>query len=578
MFETTRAGKENIRPIIGVLCFAMASQALAEVSLPPNVPDAGAIMRNQPRPLIPSPSVGPSIAVPKPTPPAAGQSGTLIAKKWNITGATLIPKAELEAHIASELGRELTVQDLWAVAQKVAMYYREQGYLVRAWLPEQKITNGEVEIRVVEGSLDAVTVNNPNNVISTEQAKGTILAAQPEGQIIRMDDLERGVLLLNDLPGVSAIPTLKQGVKPGTTALDLNIESRPMFNGSLDYANAGINTVGEHQFGGSLFINNPFGRGDQATFRLQGSSGSVYGRLTYTMPIGNSGLRVGIAGSGMYYVLSSVAYFEDLSAQDVDGDAWVGGTFASYPVIRSSSKNLYTLAGFDTRRYHNVNKFLTLSDKTINVGYVGLQGDLRDQWLGGGFNNFSFYLSAGDLDLQDNQAYYDFDQVTARTQGSYQKFTLAFSRLQKVWGPFSFWANFVGQLSTKNLDSSEKFSLGGPYGIRAYPVNEALADEGYLMNFELRYDVYNNVQLVGFIDHGGVTLHNNPWVGIGTGPNDYTLSGGGFGVNWIAPGDFSVKLSVAQRIGSNPAASIKGRDVDGTYDTPRFWAQLSKYF
>ncbi len=603
MFETTIAGKENIRLIIGVLCLAMASQALAEVSLPPNVPDAGAIMRNQPRPLVPSPSVGPSIAVPKPTPPAAGQSGTLIAKKWNITGATLIPKAELEAHIAGELGRELTVQDLWAVAQQVAMYYREQGYLVRAWLPEQKITNGEVEIRVVEGSLDAVTVNNPNNVISTEQAKGTILAAQPEGQIIRMDDLERGVLLLNDLPGVSAIPTLKQGVKPGTTALDLNIESRPMFNGSLDYANAGINSVGEHQFGGSLFINNPFGRGDQATFRLQGSSGSVYGRLTYTMPVGNSGLRVGVAGSGMYYVLSDIPNFK-LSRLDADGDAWVGGAFASYPVIRSSSKNLYTLAGFDTRRYHNVQWFQTdsvtgagayhpVSDKIINVGYVGLQGDLRDKWLGGGFSNFSFYLSAGDLDLYDNQGYYNADQGIGslnydgpKTAGSYQKFTLAFSRLQKVWGPFSFWANFLGQLSTKNLDSSEKFSLGGPYGVRAYPVNEALADEGYLMNFELRYDVYNNVQLVGFIDHGGVNLYNNPWNGMNSSANpalnSYTLSGGGFGINWIAPGDFSVKLSVAQRIGNNPnfntTTSGSRTDVDGTYDTPRFWAQLSKYF
>ncbi len=578
MLESTRAIMGIIRLITGMSCLAFASQTLAEVQFP----DAGAIMRNQPRPLMNAPTVQPPIAVPKPTAPSAGQSGKLIAKKWNVTGATLIPKAELEAYIAPDLGRELTVQDLWAVAQKVAMYYRERGYLVRAWLPQQKIADGEVEIRVVEGNLEDVNITNPNNVISSETAKKTILAAQPAGQVIRMDDLERGVLLLNDLPGVSAIPTLKQGTKPGTTSLDLNIESRPTINGSLDYANAGINPVGEHQFGGSLFINHPFGMGDQATFRLQGGSGNVYGRITYTMPIGYSGLRVGVAGSGMYYVLSSVAYFEDLSSRDVDGDAWVGGTFASYPLIRRSTTNLYTLAGFDTRRYHNVSNISTLSDKTINVGYVGLQGDHRDSLIGGGFSNFSFYLSAGDLDTKDFKPYYDLDQLTARTQGSYQKFTLAFSRLQKVYGPFSFWSNFVGQLSTKNLDSSEKFSLGGPYGVRAYPVNEALADEGYLMNFELRYDVYNNVQLVGFVDHGGVTLHNNPWLGIDNGlgnfNNSYTLSGGGFGVNWISPGDFAVKLSVAQRIGTNPGASSKGRDVDGTYDTPHFWAQLSKYF
>lgn len=568
------------RLAVGVVCVALGPAALAE---PPRPPDAGAIMRNEPRPLIPAPSAQPPLEIPKPTAPAADQGVTVTPKAWKFTGATLIPEAELQERLQAYLSRELSLKELWQAAQSVATLYRERGYLARATLPKQEIRGGVVEIKIIEARLGDVAVEGDPDVISPERAKETVFAAQPQGQTLLMQDLERGVLLLNDLPGVSASPYLKPGKQPGETDLGLKIESHPRVSGSLDYANAGVNAVGEHQFGGSLFVNNALGIGDQATFRVQGGSGNVYGRLTYSLPVGYSGLRVGIAGSGMYYTLGDVPGTR-FKVWDADGDAWIGGIFASYPILRSGKANFYTIAGFDTRRYHNVSKQEALnSDKTLNVGYVGLQGDYRDDWLGGGFNNYSFFLTAGDVDLTGNAGYLRQDQSGPRTQGAYQKFSLNLSRLQKLPGPFSFWLNFAGQMSTKDLDSSEKFSLGGPYGVRAYPVNEALADEGYLLNFELRYDAYQdpqwgNVQLVGFIDHGGVRLHNNLWLGSGPGPNEYTLSGGGVGVNWIVPGNFAVKLSVAQRIGDNPARSVNNTDSDGTRDTPHFWAQLSKFF
>ena len=608
---------------VGLICLVFGSAVLADLQVPIRAPDAGAIMRNQPTPLMNAPSQMNPLQVP--TSPAAksGSGAKIIPRDWDITGNTLISTPELldGSGIRDYLNQPQDVNGLAEAAQKVAMYYRAKGFLVRAWLPEQTINpDGKVKIRVVEGRMGDVNVAPTQRVLSNERVTSTLFAAQPQGEILGMDQLERGLLLLNDLPGVVVTPTLKQGSKPGTTDLELKVDTplckmceflpidgkTATVNGILDYANAGVNSVGAHQFGGSLFINNPFGIGDQGTFRLQGGSGNVYGRITYTVPVGYSGLRVGVAGSGMYYTLGDVpgTQFSKLNA---DGDAWVGGIFASYPIVRSSTRNLYAMSGFDTRRYHNVSDPAgslvanVLSDKTINVGYVGLQGDSRDQLLGGGFNNASIYMSAGYLDLSANQAYRAADLVTAQSAGNYQKVTFTFSRLQYVADRFNFWANFAGQIATTNLDSSEKFSLGGPYGVRAYPVNEALADEGYLMNFEMRYDVckyrlcdtsygniFENVQLVGFIDHGGVTLHNSTWTNsnitysstgqVGTAPNNYTLSGGGFGINWISPGDFALRFSVAQRIGTNPYRSANGGDVDGTHNTPQFWAQLSKYF
>ena len=281
--STSPEKRANLWLSIGLLGLAFVGQAFAEL---PTIPDAGSIMRIQPRPLIPAPSAQPPLSIPQPSAPSAKQGGKLTPREWKIAGATLIPEAELKTQINDYLGRELSVQELWEAAQKLAMYYREQGYLVRAWLPEQEIRNGVVEIRVVEGKFDEVNVIDNQGVISADRAKETVLTAQGKGEILRLDDLERGVLLLNDMPGVSATPTLKQGAVSGTSALDLKIESRPTVNGILDYANAGINSVGEHQFGGSLFINNAFGVGDQTTFRVQGGSGNVFGRLVYSMPVG----------------------------------------------------------------------------------------------------------------------------------------------------------------------------------------------------------------------------------------------------------------------------------------------------
>jgi len=243
------------------------------------------------------------------------------------------------------------------------------------------------------------------------------------------------------------------------------------------------------------------------------------------------------------------------------------------------STNLYVASGFDDRHYYNTSLGSVVSDKEVQSGYIGLSGDHQDDLLGGAVTLFGATMVAGNLDLSGSLTDQTQNRATARAGGAYQKFSLNASRLQSLTDKLRFYAGVSGQLATKNLDSSEKFSLGGPFGIRAYPVNEALGDEGYLMNFELRYEVYEHVELVGFIDHGGITLHNDLWPNATEGgPNHYTLSGGGFGINWVVPGNFVIRGSVAQRIGANPARSADGNDSDGTYKTPHFWVSLSKAF
>lgn len=148
-------------------------------------------------------------------------------------------------------------------------------------------------------------------------------------------------------------------------------------------------------------------------------------------------------------------------------------------------------------------------------------------------------------------------------------------RLQRVTDTLSLYAAANGQLASKNLDTSEKMGLGGANGVRAYPEGEAYADQGYVLNLEVRALLprlserqSGQMQLIGFVDTGTATLNKNPWV---AGQNRRTLSGAGVGFNWVDNDNFVVKAYYARKLGN--ATAMSAPDKSG-----RFWLQAAKYF
>ena len=90
----------------------------------------------------------------------------------------------------------------------------------------------------------------------------------------------------------------------------------------------------------------------------------------------------------------------------------------------------------------------------------------------------------------------------------------------------TFSASLRGQQASKNLDSSEKFSLGGPYGVRAYACGEASGDEGWLGSLELRHGITSSLAASVFPDFGRVSINAKPYL---DGSNTQKRSGTGFG-------------------------------------------------
>ncbi|CAM3512933.1 Heme/hemopexin transporter protein HuxB precursor [Halomonas lysinitropha] len=500
----------------------------------------------------------------------ASSSARIEVNALSLSGQSLYTEAELLSLTGFRPGTQLSLSDLQAMASRITNFYHQNGYFVaQAYLPAQSIEEGVVKIAVVEGRYGDITLRNQSN-LSDELATG-LLSDVDTGEVINRAPLESRLLLLSDIPGVNVQSTLVPGQSVGAADLIVDVTPGQRVTGSIDADNAGNYYTGEERLGGTIHINNLAGRGDVASLRVLSSfDGLDYARGAYQMQFGKA--TAGVSYSHLEYEVGKE--FRDLG---VEGDAQITSVFGRYPLIRSRQTNLYAQLGYDYKTFEDRYDLLPTVKKNANVVTAGFHGDHRDELGAGGLTAASVTLHAGEIDIE-TPSFRNDDAMTARSNGSYEKVDLSVMRVQQLTDIFSLYGSVSAQFASGNLDNSEKMSLGGMNGVRAYPQGEAFADEGYLATLEARLllaglsqRVPGNVHLLGFVDAGTVTIHKDPWNEIEDADNDRTLSGAGVGVNWVDYNNFSVKSYYAHKLGNEEATAAP--DSDG-----QFWLQLVKYF
>ncbi|MBI4986844.1 MAG: ShlB/FhaC/HecB family hemolysin secretion/activation protein [Rhodocyclales bacterium] len=560
--------------LLPTLCSSLLTPAGAWAQV---APDSGQILNELERSLPPAPPqrqrTQPLIDEPLRPPPSALASARFRVNGFRISRTQTYTEAELLPLVQEFVGRELSLSDVNRAADILTSHYRDRGHFVaRAYVPAQDVKDGMVEIVVLEGSADKISVVPEGRVrLSGAYAQKVLENALGAGSVIRQENLERGLLLLDDTPGVDARAAIAPGATVGTSTVIANVTEGPLVGGSVILDNAGNKFSGTGRIGASLNLNDPSGAGDDATLRFIHSSGVDYGRIGYQVPIGGSGLKLGAAYAASKYVLCC-----DFAALQARGKASVATLTASYPFVRSRDYNLRGSLGYDARKYFDETVVATTSDRRTGVVTATLAADGRDGFGSGGQTSAALAFSRGNLHLSDwisdrNAA------LNAHTDGSYTKTAWNLLRLQRLGTNSSLYLALAGQFASKNLDSSEKFVLGGPQGVRAYPQGEATGDEGALLNLEFRYEFTPALRVAAFVDSGSIRVARNEWAPSAI-PNRYTLSAAGFGLQWSQPGNFAVLMSLARRLGSNPGRNITGNDSDGTHDDTRFWLQAIKFF
>jgi len=568
---------------VAFVCTGLAALAVWPVGAQPvQRPDAGTLQEPQRLiPRLPEPGA-PKISLParqseQPIQPAV----RVTPAAFRFEGNSLFDSATLAALIADRVNRLADLEGLTHAAGEISRYYRAKGYmLTEAYLPEQafQASGGTVTITVVEARVGRVQVHVEGDDRSSSYARRVVANNLKPGAFISENLLDKPVLLLRDLAGVEASAKVEPGQLAGQADVTVTVHAqRPQVDGSVGVDNFGARSAGAQHAFVNLNIRNPLGHGDVLSARVQDSNAarSQLYRLAYAVPIDAAGTRMTVSMARSDYDLG-----EPFTALGATGRADILSVSLTRPLIRSRHSNLYGFFSLEHRKsVDQITAPASDSERRIGAARFGLLGNFVDAAAGsGGSSSYALTATQGRARLDAVSLGFDQGPGGLQTAGGFRKLNLEFQRAQFFGSASSVHLGFQAQLASKNLSSAEKMALGGPTGVRAYPVGDGIGDAGHLLTVEYRHQLPTPVTLAGesvslaaFYDYGTVRFNQHDSAVPGA-VNRISLGAVGAGALAGRVNNFLVTAYLAWR-------NTRATPTTGESDrSPRVWMSAQKWF
>ena len=561
---------------IGLLCLGHAQTLLAG--------DAGQQLnqieriQDQRQPLRAPPTIEPEESPSKPSQEGARATFT----QFEFEGNHLFTSAQLQDHLKGYLNREITFDELKLAVDSLAFYYKERGYLGTATLPSQDIGGGSVRVIIVEAKFGGAKVDaDPNTSyrVKPDIIQRFIEANNPPGDVLNLNRLDRAALIANELPGIGVNQSLKAGTKEGETDALLKLTNRSAYVASVSADNYGFHSTGPVRYLANASLLSPLNIGDRVDLTYLYSTGNNYGRVAYSRPIGYSGFRLGMNASALKYEVVAGAG----ASLKPEGAAETIELEATYPTIRTRTFSLTSSASLETKHFRNTS--ITGTDREVASNYLvhlfslGNTARHRNTLTLAGETLASIDLDVGYADYASSPTSFRTDKESQDVDGQFTRLKWNLNNTQFYNDTLSSVVKFNGQLTDSNLDSSQKFYLGGATGVRAYPSSEGGGSEGFLLNLELRKELPASLTVIGFYDYGFArqcvdNANQSTCLANVTGRNEFNMKGYGASLEWrgdlgkIRP---TVSLVWSRRIGDNPNPQSDGTDSDGSQPGNFYW-------
>ncbi len=442
--------------------------------------------------------------------PAGAEDIKLNLNKLEIEGVSTYTPEDLYPLYGDKLGTIVSLSDIYAIANGLTNKYRNDGYiLTQVVVPPQEIENGLVKLRVVEGFIDQIIIEGEPDEGAAEKIRKYAENMRKDG-ILNAKKLEKYLLLINDLPGITARSILSPS-KTLTGASDLNIiVERDKYEAEISFDNKGSKYLGPNQLSLSGAANSPFGYNERyaAQFVVSGDNDRanelLFGSIVYEKPIFNYGTKLRLIGS-----VTSTEPGEDLDQFDVQGNSRFASISVSHPFVRSRTTNLTARATFDYRNVTSKNDLEPKREDKIRSLRLGGTLQFMDTLFGVGVNALDLEISQG-IDILG--ASYKGQSNLTRSSGDpkYTKANLQLQRLQRIVSDLNLLLAGKGQWSANPLLSSEEFGVGGFNIGRGYDSSEIVGENGISGKIELQWNqpkkikYLSNYQLFGFFDAGRV--------------------------------------------------------------------------
>jgi hemolysin activation/secretion protein len=362
-----------------------------------------------------------------------------------VKGVTVYDETVIGGLLDPLVGTEVSVGDLYDLANSITSLYAGDGYALSfAVVPAQEVEGGRVMLQVIEGYISDVQFQNlgaldgpflPNNLGFIEEMGNRIKASRP----LNLADLERYLLLMNDLPGVRARSVVQPAPgTPGASLLLVDLE-RKRVSGGANLSNRINDLYGEVEGAADFVLNGLIDETDSIRVShrraiFEDSLDST--TLRYNRMLTSDGLRLDLlANYGTNEPRKGI-----LSTLGFEGEELVFGAQLTYPVIRSREENLNLGLGFQWS-----------NDETEVLGTTLTEDDIRKVQLRADYQMVDVEVldmpavtnvSVGvDVGLGILGATDDSDPMKSRANGSasYTAAIFSLSRNQPIAGPVSFY-------------------------------------------------------------------------------------------------------------------------------------------
>jgi hemolysin activation/secretion protein len=485
-----------------------------------------------------------------------------------------------------------TVGQLQQVADRVTGYYRERGLLLaQAVVPVQTVSEGVVEIEVLEGILGRVLVEG-NTMYEGELLSGPF--AKLLNRPVTQEAVESAMLSVSDLPGLTAFGVFQPGQDVGQTDLVIKVDKERRFEGEIRYDNHGVRETGERRARFEAAVNNPTGSGDRLeliglhTFM---PDNSYYYGAHYQRPLRANHELVEVGYDRNPFDVGGA-----FRNQDIFGETESGYLGWTHRFVRSRQNNLSSHLELNRKQARTEIRGAEINRDDLTVLSASLDYDAVD----------SRYSGINAASLRYHRGFNDFlgamgspgDALTARVRpsrqggsgrfaaGQFDKWSLYLTRLQSLrplGDAFRHQSLLLrGELHSSNdlLVPLEQYAIGGPNNVRAYQPAEVLFDEGWFFSAEWIINAPGfadepahfgtrtwgeMLQLSLFYDAAGGRL-NDP---LPTDRASGNYNGAGVSVTFNNPDAFATRFTFASPI--NGPEPVNERN-------PQYWIDLSLFF
>jgi hemolysin activation/secretion protein len=443
-----------------------------------------------------------------------------------IEDATVYKEGAFESLYQGRIGQTITLAEAREIARGITTRYRTDGYVLsQAVIPNQDLSTGTLHIRMVEGFVDKVYVENDRPESDRRHLIEGYAQKINKMRPLNTRTLERYMLLISDLPGVTARAIIRPS--PSTFgAADLVIKvTNKVFEGSFTSDNRGNKFIGPYQEQLTLTENSAAGLDERTTIR---GINSIPASELHFFDVQNEE-QIGTEGTKLTFLYSN-AYThpgDSLKALDLEGTSDNYSVTLSHPFLRSRAENFTGRLTFDAQDTEEDSLGARLTNDRVRALRLGGTFDTGDKWGG---------VDLADLSVSQGVPWLDATQGpgTSSPDGirDFTKENLSLSRVQTLPYGFSLLTAGEGQYSPHPLFTSEQFALGGVGFGQAYDSGEISGDSGIAGRVELRYGqqvgyrFFDSYQLYTYYDLGTVWI-DEPGPGVA---DEASLASAGLGI------------------------------------------------